>query len=88
MANKPYREILGSIMYTQIATWPDLSYAVSTLSKFVLNPGRPHWIALMCILQYIKGTLDFKIMYRGKGYTNLALIGYIDTDYAGDINTH
>ena len=87
MANKPYREILGSIMYAQIATQPDLSYAISTLSKFVSNPGRPHWIALMRVLRYIKGTLDFKITYGGKGYTNLAPIGYVDADYAGDVDT-
>ena len=87
MANKPYREILGSIMYAQIATQPDLSYAISTLSRFVSNPGRPHWIALMHVLRYIKGTLDFKITYGGKGYTNLAPIGYVDADYAGDVDT-
>ena len=29
MADKPYREVLGSVMYAQIATRPDLSYAVS-----------------------------------------------------------
>ena len=35
MVDKPYWEVLGSIMYAQIGTQPDLSYAVSTLSKYV-----------------------------------------------------
>lgn len=87
MADKPYREALGSIMYAQIAMQPDLSYAVSTLSRFASNPGRPHWTALTHVLQYIKGTLDFRITYGGKGYTNLAPIGYVDADYAGDVDT-
>lgn len=87
MANKPYREILGSIMYAQIATQSNLSYAISTLSKFASNLGKPHWIALMHVLQYIKGTLDFRITYGGEGHTDLAPVGYVDADYAGDIDT-
>ena len=55
MADKPYRELLGSIMYAQIVTQPNLSYAVSTLSKFASNPGRAHWNALTHVLRYIKG---------------------------------
>ena len=74
-------------MYAQIATRPDLSYAVSTLSKFASNPGKPHWIALMRVLCYIKGTLDFKITYGGEGHTDLAPVGYVDAYYAGDLDT-
>ena len=85
MADKPYREVLGSVMYPQIATWPDLSYAVSTLSKFASNPEKQHWIALMHVLWYIKGTLDFKITYGREGYTGLTPVGYVDADYAGDL---
>ena len=87
MTDKPYREVLGSIMYAQVATRPDLSYAVSTLSKFASNPGKQHWIALTRVLRYIKGTLDYKITYGGDGFTDLAPIGYVDADYAGDIDT-
>ena len=35
MVDKPYQEVLGSIMYTQIGTQPNLFYVVSTLSKYV-----------------------------------------------------
>ena len=77
MADKPYRELLGSIMYAQIATRPDLSHAVSTLSKFASNPGRVHWNALTHVLRYIRGTLNYKITYGGK-YKNLAPVGYVD----------
>ena len=85
MADKPYHELLRSIMYAQIATCPDLSYAVSTLSKFASNPGNVHWNALTHVLHYIRGTLDFRITYGGK-YKDLAPIGYVDADYAGDLD--
>jgi hypothetical protein len=87
MKDKPYREVLGSVMYAQIATRPDLSYAVSTLSKFSSDPGKPHWMALMHVLQYIKGTLDYKITYGGSGNTSLTPYGYVDADYGGDRDT-
>ena len=85
MADKPYRELLRSIMYAQIATQPDLSYARSMLSKYASNPGKTHWNALTHVLRYIRGTLGFRITYGGK-HNDLAPIGYVNTDYAGDLN--
>jgi len=57
------------------------------LSKFASNLGPPHWAALMHILQYLKGTLHYKITYGGEGFTSLAPIRYVDADYAGDTDT-
>jgi hypothetical protein len=41
----------------------------------------------MHVLRYIKATLHFKITYGGKGFTDLAPVGYVDADYGGDIDT-
>jgi hypothetical protein len=87
MKDKPYREVLGSVMYAQIATRPNLSYAVTMLSKFSSNPGKPHWIALLHVLQYIKGSLGLKITYGGHGNTSLTPYGFVDADYGGDKDT-
>ena len=86
MADKPYRELLGSIMYAQIATRPDLSYAVSTLAKFASNPGRAHWNTLTHVLRYIKGSLDYRITYGGDN-KEIQPIGYVDVDYGGDLDS-
>ena len=43
MDDKPYRPILGSVMWGQLTTRPDLSFAVSLLSRFQANPGIDHW---------------------------------------------
>lgn len=42
MKDKPYREALGSLMWAQAATRPDLSYAVGLLARFQSNPGPAH----------------------------------------------
>jgi len=87
MQDKPYHEVLSVVMYAQICTHPDISYAVATLSKFMSNPGLLHWAALMHVLQYLKGTLHYRVMYSGKGFTSLAPMGYIDVGYTGDTDT-
>ena len=87
MADKPYQEILGSVMYAQIGTRPDLSYAISTLRKYASNPGNTHWQALMHVLQYIKATLHYKITYGGDCFKDLWPTGWVDADYGGDINS-
>ena len=37
-----YSQIIGSLMYLASATRPDISFAVSKLSRFVSNPGDEH----------------------------------------------
>ena len=37
-----YSQIIGSLMYLASATRPDISFAVSKLSRFVSNPGDDH----------------------------------------------
>jgi hypothetical protein len=81
MADKPYRPILGSIMWGLLATRPDLSFAVSLLSRFQANPGITHWNALMHVIGYIKNTLDYGLTYFHDA--ELTPLAYADADYGG-----
>jgi hypothetical protein len=82
MRDVPYRQALGSLMWLQVATRPDLSYAVNLLSRYANNPGQKHWEALKYTLAYLKGTLDHGITYRRRG--DLRPFRYVNADYAGD----
>jgi hypothetical protein len=42
MAEVPYRELVGSLMYAAVATRPDVSYAITNLSQFLESPGCMH----------------------------------------------
>jgi Reverse transcriptase (RNA-dependent DNA polymerase)/GAG-pre-integrase domain/gag-polypeptide of LTR copia-type len=81
MAGKPYRAILGSVMWGQLATRPDLSFAVSLLARFQINPGIDHWNGLMHVIGYIKNTLDYGLTYYRD--SDLSPIAYVDADYGG-----
>ena len=56
MKKVPYCETIGSLMYAAIGTCPDIAYAVTALSQYLQNPGRPHWEQAKCTICYLKGT--------------------------------
>jgi hypothetical protein len=58
-----YSQIIGSLQYLADATRPDISIAVSKLSRFVSNPGDGHWQALERVMHYLKGTVSYGIHY-------------------------
>jgi hypothetical protein len=50
MGRVPYALNIGSIMYAMICTRPDVSYAISVMSRYQSNPGDAHWVAVKNIL--------------------------------------
>ena len=46
MASLPYSGAVGSLMYAMILTRPDISHAVSVVSRFMANLGHEHWRAV------------------------------------------
>jgi len=78
-----YKQIVGSLMYLT-ATRPDLMFSVSLISRYMERPTDSHFQAAKRILRYIKGTIVFGIFYKKGGKAEL--VGYSDSDYAGDQN--
>nr|AAU44091.1 putative polyprotein [Oryza sativa Japonica Group] len=76
-----YSKIIGSLMYLASATRPDISFAMSKLSRFVSNPGDDHWQALERVMRYLKGTMSYGIHYTG--YPKV-LEGYSDSNWISD----
>jgi hypothetical protein len=42
MKSIPYASAVGSIMYAQVCTRPNLAFVIGLLSKFQSNPGYKH----------------------------------------------
>ena len=88
MANVPYRQLVGSLMYLANGTRPDLAHALNSVARFCANPGRAHWNALKWILRYLVGTKDLCIRY-GKKVPDMpfsALHGNVDGSYGDDVD--
>ena len=85
MSKIPYRQAIGSLMWAAVATRPDISFAVSTLSQFLENPGGTHWTAAKRVFKYLKGTRDYKLTL---GRNREGLVGYTDADWASQEHRH
>ena len=77
----PYASVVGSIMYAQVCTRPDIAYVVGMLGRYQSNPSIDHWKAVKKVLCYLQGAKDYMLTYRK--IDNLEIIGYSDSDYAG-----
>ena len=85
MVSIPYLSAVGSLMYLATSTRPDIAYSVGLLARFSSNPGMRHWAAVKHLMRYLKGTLDFKLVYRRDAYQdggNL-FVTYSDADHGG-----
>lgn len=63
---KEYQELLGRLMYLSVSTRPDLSFALSNLSRFNNEP-KVMQMALKRILRYLRGTINYRLEYGKKG---------------------
>jgi hypothetical protein len=79
-----YSSAVGSLMFVQTLSRPDISYAVNSAAKFTSHPQRAHYVAVNRIFRYLVGTLNLAICYDGNKGTN-TLAAYADADYASDI---
>nr|KYP77046.1 Retrovirus-related Pol polyprotein from transposon TNT 1-94 [Cajanus cajan] len=84
MSRVPYASAVGSLMYAMVCTRPDIAHAVGTVSRFLSNPCREHWNVVKWILRYLRGTSGLKLYFGGDKPT---LVGYSDSDMAGDIDS-
>jgi len=81
-----YRSIVGSLRYL-VNTRPDLAYSVGYVSRFMESPTTEHFGAVKRILRYISRTLSYGCQYKRKKQEEARLLGYSDSDQAGDIDT-
>jgi hypothetical protein len=85
MEGIPYASAVGSLMYAQTCTRPDISFAVGMLGRYQHNPGIDHWKAAKKVMRYLQGTKDFMLTFRRSD--SLEVIGYSDSDFAGCIDS-
>jgi hypothetical protein len=70
-------------MYLASTTRPDISFAVSKLSRFISNQGIDHWHALKRVMRYLCGIISYGIHYSGHP---AVLEGYNDANWISDVD--
>ena len=78
MQKIPYASTVGSLMYAQICTRPDIAYIIGMLGRYLSNSGLDHWKATKRVLRYLQKTKDYMLTYRKSD--ELEIIGYTNFD--------
>ncbi|XP_050946536.1 secreted RxLR effector protein 161-like [Cucumis melo] len=85
METIPYASIVGSLLYAQTCTKPDINFVVGTLGRYQSNPIIDYWKVVKKVLRYLEGTKDYMLTYKRSDH--LEVIGYSDSDFAGCVDT-
>lgn len=80
----PYSSPIGRLMYAMLCTRPYISHEVGVVSRYMSHLGLEHWNVIKWILQYLRGTSNKYLHFRGS--TN-DFQSYVDSDLIGDIDT-
>ncbi|OIT04124.1 retrovirus-related pol polyprotein from transposon tnt 1-94, partial [Nicotiana attenuata] len=78
-----FKSLVGSLRYLT-CTRPDILFAVGVVRRFMEASTSTHLKVTRRILRYLKGTIDFGLFYSSSN--DLNLMGFCDSDYAGDID--
>ena len=85
MKNIPYASTVGSLMYAQVCTRPDIAFAVGVLRRYQSNLGLDHWRAAKKVIRYLQGIKDYMLMYRR--IDSLEVIDYSDSYLDGCVDS-
>jgi hypothetical protein len=77
-----YQRAIGSLMWISRGSRFDIQFVVGQLSQHCNSPTVRHWNAVIRVIRYLKGTIDYTTEYRKDEDSSLR--GYCDADYAGD----
>jgi hypothetical protein len=76
-----YQKKIGSLLYAAVTTRADVAFAVSRLSRFMINPGPKHHTAADRVLIYLRNHRDWGLQYGGSD----ELVVYSDASFADNV---
>ncbi|XP_055590356.1 uncharacterized protein LOC129742481 [Uranotaenia lowii] len=71
-------------MYVSLTSRPGLAATANYFSQFQACPNERHWVQLRRVLRYVKGTLNYGLVYEAS-IDGPMLEVYTDADWASDI---
>ena len=81
MQKTPYEYVVGSLMYAQVCTRPDIAYIIGVLGRYLSNTEMDNWKATKRVMRYLQKMKDYMLTYRRSH--NLEIIRYSDSDFSG-----
>jgi hypothetical protein len=87
-----YRKAIGSILYAALGTRPDITYAVTALGRYVVQPSKLHWEAIKHLLRYLRGTDEYKLIIYDSARSRLGrdhdlITCFADANLGGEVDS-
>ena len=81
---KPYRQLVGMLMYLVNGSSPHLAFATSQLARYAASPAEAHWQALLHLIRYMSVRRDHGITFSVQNCRagQRRLRTYVDADWA------
>ena len=76
--------MVGGLRYL-VNTRPDIAFSVGIVSRYMEHPTIIHLNAIKRILRYIKGTVQYGLVYSSHSGNNL-IRGFLDSDLGGTVD--
>ena len=78
-----FKQMVGSLRYL-CHSRPDIAYGVGLVSRNMNDPRTSHMAAAKRILRYVKGTLDYGLLFSKANHNQgIRLIGFFDAYWSG-----
>jgi len=61
---KEYLSVVGSLMYVALGSRPDITFSITALSRYNVQPLEMHATVTKRVLRYLKNTAGFQIHYQ------------------------
>ncbi|XP_051147007.1 uncharacterized mitochondrial protein AtMg00810-like [Andrographis paniculata] len=74
-----YQQLVESLIYLTV-THPDIAHVVHIVSQFMANQRTMHYVVVLRILRYVKGTILHGLHFSAD--SPLVLVGFFDADWA------
>lgn len=86
MSKIPYANVVRCMMYAMVLTRPDISHALNVVNRYMVSLGQDHWRVVKWVLRYLKGTLEYDIVYGRSDEKGKRMCGFVNIDFAGDLD--
>jgi hypothetical protein len=82
-----YRKVVCTSNHVAIWTRPDISTAISKLSRFLKSPGDNHMSEMNLLVRYLKSTNSLALCFDCSQVSTRGLVAYFDASFADCVDT-
>ncbi|KAJ1042335.1 hypothetical protein NDA14_006178 [Ustilago hordei] len=83
---KQYQELVGQLLWVSNTAWPDISFTVGALARYMSSPMNNAWKAALHLVKYLNQTGEYKLVFGDRMNKHLGqhIITYTDVNWASD----